>query len=57
MIKFLVDVFCADTIIGLSDFSDIKADITRKKKLECLFTKQNKKVSKFNFTDPIACHL
>ncbi len=57
MIKFLVDVFCADTIVGLSKFSDIKADNTKKNKLECLFSKQYNRTSKFNFTDPIACHL
>ena len=57
MIKFLVDLFCTDTIIGLSQFSDIKADKSKKNKLDCLFSKPYKRISRFNFTDPIACHL
>lgn len=55
MIKFLLDVFCADTIVGLSKFSDIKPKKDDFSSLKCFFYNQYSN-NKLNFTDPTACH-
>ena len=56
MLKFIIDIFCKDTIIGLSDFADIRPNRIYKNKHKILFRKN--KVRFINpFTDPIACRL
>ncbi len=59
MFKFIIDIFCKDTIIGLSDFADIRPNRIYKNKYNNLFSlKRKNKVRFINpFTDPIACRL
>ncbi len=56
MFKFFIDVFCKDTIIGLSSFENIKKNKLYKNKYNKTSFKKNFH-SKKNFIDPIACHL
>ena len=56
MIKFLLDVFCKDTIIGLSQFQDIKKVRNFKNKYCSLFSRKETPFSGKGFTDPILCH-
>lgn len=56
MLKFIIDIFCKDTIIGLSQFEDIRYKRIYKNRQSSLFS-QKYSNRKRNFTDPIACHL
>lgn len=56
MLKFFFDIFCKDTIIGLSQFEDIRYKRIYKNRQSRLFSSQYSN-SKRSFTDPIACHL
>ena len=56
MLKFFINVFCNDTIIGLKEFEDIKKITIYKNRHISLFCK-NCMTNNFKFTDPIACHL
>ncbi len=56
MFKYIIEIFCKDTIIGLSDFSDIRAVGIYKNRHKSLFKNKNKLYMKY-FTDPIACRL
>ena len=56
MLRFIIDVFCKDTAIGLSQFDDARSSRIYKNSHFPLFRiKTNKRF--LNFTDPIACHL
>lgn len=61
MIKFFIDIFCKDTIVGLCQFEDIK---TRKrysyqKKTSPLFKQREESKVKYDnyFIGPMAYHL
>ena len=58
MLNFLIDVFCKDTIIGLSQFEDIRKNRLYKNKYSPLFKKvKNTKVNiNSSFIDQIVCH-
>ena len=56
MIKFFIDVFCKDTIIGLSVLQDSSYLKIFKNKYSVLFSQNFIRFDK-KFTDPIACHL
>lgn len=58
MIKFLFDIFCKDTVIGLCPFEDIFSHRIYKNRQNRLFS-QNYKRNKFKprFIDPMACYL
>jgi len=56
MLKYFIDIFCKDTIIGLSQFQDIRYKRIYKNRQSSLFSKKSSNI-KYNFTDPIACHL
>lgn len=56
MFKYIIEIFCKDTIIGLSDFSEIRAGRIYKNRHKSLFKNKNKFYMNY-FTDPIACHL
>ncbi len=56
MFKFFIDVFCKDTIIGLSGFNDIRTNRIYKNNCKTLFS-ANKHRQKKNFIDPIVCRL
>ena len=55
MIKFIIDIFCKDTIIGLCPFDDIFSHRIYKNRQNRLFSENYK--SNNGFTDPIACYL
>ncbi len=57
MLNFLIDVFCKDTIIGLSQFEDIRKNRLYKNKYSSLFKKVKNNKVKFSprFIDQIAC--
>ena len=57
MLNFLIDVFCKDTIIGLSQFEDIRKNRLYKNKYSSLFKKVKNNKVKFSprFSDQIAC--
>ncbi len=54
MFKFIIDIFCKDTIIGLSQFENIRKNSIYKNKYSSLF-KEKKNIC--NFTDRYAYHL
>ena len=55
MLKFIIDIFCKDTIIGLSQFEDYNKKRIYKNRQSRLFSKgYSKQVN--HFIDPIACH-
>ncbi len=59
MLKFLIDIFCKDTIVGLSSFETIRKNTIYKNKYSSLFLERklyNKPCGYFYFTDQIACH-
>ncbi|MCD7878603.1 MAG: hypothetical protein LUG16_01565 [Candidatus Gastranaerophilales bacterium] len=56
MIKFFIDVYCKDTIIGLCPFENITANKVYKNKHSNLFQTQKKNFNP-GFIDPILCHL
>ncbi len=58
MLNFFIDVFCKDTIIGLSQFDDIRRNRLYKNKYSPLFKKvKNTKVNiNSSFIDQIVCH-
>ena len=57
MLNFLIDVFCKDTIIGLSQVEDIRKNRLYKNKYSSLFKKVKNNKVKFSprFIDQIAC--
>lgn len=59
MLKFIIDIFCKDTIIGLCQFEDIKKRKIRRNNYSPLFKqKEEQKISFDNhFIGPIAYHL
>ena len=59
MVKFIIDIFCKDTIIGLSQFEDIRKNKLYKNKYSPLFKKAKKEKIRFNtlFIDQTAYHL
>ncbi len=59
MLKFIIDVFCKDTVIGLSAFEDIRPNRIYKNKYKKLFKARQNNIIRLNnkFIDPIACHL
>ena len=59
MFKFIIDIFCKDTIIGLSAFEDIKPRRIYKNKHKKLFKEKHDNVVRFYnpFIDPYACRL
>jgi hypothetical protein len=56
MLKFFIDIFCKDTIVGLSQFEDFSNVRIYKNRQSRLFSKKCLK-SKNHFIDPIACRL
>ncbi len=57
MFKFIIEVFCKDTIVGLSQFSSDGSLPVFKNKHRNLFRVKKNKYSLNNFTDPIVCRL
>lgn len=59
MIKFIIDIFCKDTIIGLSQFEDIKKRKPNRNKYSSLFKQREEQKISFDnhFIGPIAYHL
>ena len=57
MLNFFIDVFCKDTIIGLSQFDDIRRNRLYKNKYSPLFKKVKNTNVNINscFIDQIAC--
>lgn len=55
MIKFLIDIFCKDTVVGLCPFEDIFSHRIYKNRRKRLFSQKYK--TKPRFTDPMACYL
>ncbi len=56
MLRFLIDVFCKDTAIGLCELDGTLCSKIYKNSHYNLFRKKSYK-SFLNFTDPIACRL
>ncbi len=58
MVKFIIDIFCKDTIIGLSQFDDIRKNRLYKNKYSPLFKKVKNTKINFNplFIDQTVCH-
>ncbi len=57
MLKFILDIFCNDTITGLSQIQDTEEHGLYKNCFSELFQDNCFKISKPNFTDPIVYHL
>ena len=59
MFKYIIDIFCKDTVVGLSDFDDIKKNTIYKNKYSSLFNirKEYKLNSKTFSIDQFAYHL
>ena len=58
MLKFLIDIFCKDTVIGLCPFDDIFSHRIYKNRQNRLFSKNYKKIKRISmFIDPMACYL
>lgn len=55
MLKFFIDIFCKDTIIGLSQFEKIRKNSIYKNKYSSLFKERKKNI--YKFTDRYAYHL
>ncbi len=55
MLKFFIDIFCKDTIIGLSDFEDIRRNCIYKNQYKNLFCTKEKKI--YPFIGQIVYHL
>ena len=55
MFKFLIEIFCKDTVIGLCPFEDIFSRKPYKNRQNSLFSKKYKNSK--SFIDPIACYL
>lgn len=59
MVKFIIEIFCKDTIIGLCQFEDIRKNRLYKNKYSPLFKKREESRIKFNtmFIGQTACRL
>ncbi len=59
MLAYIIDIFCKDTIIGLSQFEDIKRKTIYKNKYSSLFKERKEYPNKnpFSVTGQFAYHL
>ena len=59
MFSYIIDIFCKDTVVGLSGFSDIRRNTIYKNKYSPLFRKRREcqRYNKYSFIDQFACHL
>ncbi len=57
MLKFIIDIFCKDTVIGLSQFENIRRSKIYKNRRSKLFKNSTYGYNGMNFTDPIVYHL
>ena len=59
MLSYIIDIFCKDTIVGLSQFEDVKKSRIYKNKYSSLFKtrKEYKHKGYKSFTGQFAYHL
>ncbi len=59
MIKYILDIFCNDTIIGLCQIDDLNKNKLFKNNQMRLFKQNSRNLGGYNqkFIDPIAYHL
>ena len=57
MLKFFIDIFCKDTVVGLSQFDDIRYKRIYKNRQNRLFSEKYSLSNKPKFIDPIVCRL